>query len=91
MRIKATDVLNIIILFLAFFSNESFAKIPTTPKQNSQTKQTLPKVVEDKNLKQTNFEKGLDFYNKKNYKQAFYWWTKSAQQGDPSAHLLLKR
>ena len=34
-----------------------------------------------KTSKQTNFEKGLDYYNKKNYKQAVYWYTKSAQQG----------
>ena len=40
-----------------------------------------PTAFENKNFKQTNFEKGLDYYNKKNYKKAVYWLTKSAQQG----------
>ena len=48
-----------------------------------------PAVFKNKNFKQTNFEKGLGYYNKKNYKQAVYWYTKSARQGFPGAQFNL--
>ena len=55
MRVKATDMFKL-ILFLAVFSNESFAA-PTDQKQSSQAKQALPKAKKPKpNFENKNFE-----------------------------------
>ena len=82
-----------VLVFSAFISLNTYAKVTqnyeSTKPINSEeiansTKTNKQKSAQVQNLK-TDFEKGLYYYNENDYKQAFYWFQKSAKQGNARA------